>query len=228
LRLLALDTSTSRGSVALLEGRELVAELRLLSLETHSARLLASIDFLLKNAGWDLEDLGLIVAGIGPGSFTGIRIGVATAIGLAQTLGIPFSGVSGLDALARQLPIIDGKIGVIMDAQRGQVYYAEYKCNRGNVARSGKPSLLAPLDVLHRLRRAHIFVLGDGALRYARELEIPRAGWPRMADVDLFLAAPLGRLAMERKKFWRYGQFIAAEPLYIRPPDAQRRKVKSR
>jgi tRNA threonylcarbamoyladenosine biosynthesis protein TsaB len=214
--------------VALLEGRELVAELRLLSLETHSARLLASIDFLLKNAGWNLADLGLIVAGIGPGSFTGIRIGVATAIGLAQTLGIPFAGVSGLDALARQLPIIDGKIGVVMDAQRGQVYYAEYRCSRGKVAKAGKPALLNPLALSRRLRRSHICVLGDGALRYAKELEIPRAGWPRLADVDLFLAAPLGRLAMERKQFWRYGQFIAAEPLYIRPPDAQKRKVKPR
>jgi len=228
LRLLSLDTSTPRGSVALLEGRELVAELRLLSLETHSARLLASIEFLLKNAGWNLGDLGLIVAGIGPGSFTGIRIGVATAIGLAQTLGIPFAGVSGLDALARQLPIIDGRIGVVMDAQRGQVYYAEYRCSRGKVAKVGKPALLNPLDLSRRLRRSHICVLGDGALRYAKELEIPRAGWPRLAEVDLFLAAPLGRLAMERKQFWRYGQFIAAEPLYIRPPDAQKRKVKPR
>jgi len=212
--------------VALLEGRELVAELRLLSLETHSARLLGSIEFLLKSAGWELGDLGLIAAGIGPGSFTGIRIGVATAIGLAQTLKIPFLGISGLDALARQLPNTEGKIGVVMDAQRGQVYYAEYRCCRGKVARLGKPALLNPLALSNKLRRSHICVLGDGALRYTRELEIPKTGWPRLANVDLFLAAALGRLALERKQFWRCGEFIAAEPLYIRPPDAQKRKVK--
>jgi tRNA threonylcarbamoyladenosine biosynthesis protein TsaB len=228
LKILSLDTSTPRGSVALLEDRNLAAELRLLSLETHSARLLGSIDFLLKSLGWNLSDLGLVVAGIGPGSFTGIRIGVATAVGLAQTLSAPFAGVSGLDALARQLPGMEGRVGVVMDAQRCQVYYAEYRCSRGRFARISKAALLNPPDLAHRLRGAHLHLLGDGAQRYARELGIPGTGWPRLVEVDLFLAAALGRLALARKQTWRCGERAYAEPLYIRPPDAQKRKAKAR
>ncbi len=228
LRVLALDTSTSRGSVALLEGAELTAELKLRSLETHSARLLASITFLLENAGWGLADLGLIAAGIGPGSFTGIRIGVSTALGLAQTLSVPFAGISGLDAMAQQLPGVEGLVGVVMDAQRSQVYYAEYLNERGRTRRVGKPALLFPSDLRRRLRGAHRTVIGDGALRYAPELNLHRTRWPRLAQVDLFLAAPIGRLALARRRAWKSGDFLQSEPLYIRPPDAQRRKVDKR
>lgn len=187
MKILSLDTSTPKGSVALLEGRKLAAELRLLSVETHSARLLGSIEFLLKMTGWNLRDLGLIVAGIGPGSFTGIRIGVATALGLAQTGAIPFAGVSGLDALAHQLPGIDGRIDVVMDAQRSQVYYAEYRSYHGKVAKVGKSLLLNPAELKPRLQGAHRYLLGDGAVRYAQELQLTRTGWPRLVEVDLFL-----------------------------------------
>ena len=228
LKVLALDTSTPRGSVALLEGRDLAAELRLRSLETHSARLLGSISFLLKNVGWELTDLGLIAAGIGPGSFTGIRIGVATALGLAQTLSLPFAGISGLDAMAQQLPGAEGPISVVLDAQRSQVYYAEYVSEKGKTRKAGRPALLFPSELKNRLKGTHRTVIGDGALRYASELNLSKTRWPRLAEVDLFLAAPLGRLALVRKRAWRSGVFLQSEPLYIRRPDAQRRKVNTR
>jgi tRNA threonylcarbamoyladenosine biosynthesis protein TsaB len=225
LKVLSFDTSTPRGSVALLEGQELAAELRLLSLETHSARLLGSVEFLLKMVGWKLGDLGLIVAGLGPGSFTGIRIGVATALGLAQTQALPFAGISSLDALAHQLRGVDGRISVVMDAQRRQVFYAEYRSYRGRVAKLGKPVLMFPSDLKAHMRRKHVYVLGDGAIRYAEELQLAGSGWPRLMEVDLFLAASLGRLAIARKRSWRSGEYLCSEPLYIRPPDAFRRKV---
>lgn len=228
MKVLSLDTSTPRGSVALLEGHDLAAELRLLSQETHSARLLGSVESLLNLVGWNLGDLGLIVAGTGPGSFTGIRIGVSTALGLAQSLSIPFAGVTGLDALAHQLPGVDGRIGVVMDAQRSQLYYAEYTSNHGRVGKLGKPVLLNPLDLKPRLRKTHLYLLGDGAVRYAEALDLTRTGWPRLVDVDLFLAAALGRIALVRKRTWRSGEYVCSEPLYIRPPDALRRKVKRR
>lgn len=126
LKTLAIDTSTSRGSVALLEGRELRGEIRLSSPQTHSARLLRSMEFLLDSVGWDLGQVDLFAACRGPGSFTGIRIGMATGLGLAQTLRRPFAAISGLDALAWAVPLSHVRIGVVMDAQRSQVYYAEY------------------------------------------------------------------------------------------------------
>ncbi len=117
-RILAFDTSSVRGSVALLEGKEMRAEIRLHSVQTHSKELLRSIDFLLERIGWKLDNLNLVAVGNGPGSFTGIRIGVATALGIAHSLSIPFVEISGLDALAHQVSHLDGRIAVVMDAHR--------------------------------------------------------------------------------------------------------------
>jgi tRNA threonylcarbamoyladenosine biosynthesis protein TsaB len=224
LKVLAMDTSTPRGSVALLDGEEVVGELRLASLETHSSRLLKSIDFLLETAGWKLSDLNLVASGIGPGSFTGIRIGVATALGLAQTIGIPFAGVSGMDALASQNLFLQGRIAVIMDAQRSQVYYAEYINNEGRIRSVERPSLLFPAELEQRLKRKSISLIGDGACRYFSRFGSATRNCPQLVMTDLFIAAGIGRLASRRKRSWKTGTALQSEPLYIRPPDAAKSK----
>ncbi len=217
---MALDSSTPRGSVALLQGRGLIGEIRLRSLETHSARLLRSIRFLLDSVGWELKEVDLVAAGIGPGSFTGIRIGVATALGLAQSLGIPFAGVSGLDALASQAAFLEGSVAVVMDAQRSQLYYAEYVSSGGRMRPAGKPELVYPHDLELRLQKRHLYILADHGLRSLEKSVNPIRGWPRMIEANLFLAENVGKLALSRRRSWKSGACLAAEPLYIRPPDA--------
>jgi tRNA threonylcarbamoyladenosine biosynthesis protein TsaB len=224
IKILALDTSTPRGSVALLEGKGVVAELRLKSLETHSATLLRSIGFLLESTGWLLKEVNLVAAGIGPGSFTGIRIGVATGLGLAQSLNVPFAGISGLDALANQVSFLEGGIGVVMDAQRSQLYYAEYISRHGRVRIRGKPELWYPRDLKIRLRKRHLYVVGDGGICLLQDLTEFQDSWPRPIGADMFLAAGIGRMAWSRKRSWKSGDYLSAEPLYIRQPDALRPK----
>ena len=224
VKTLALDTSTPRGSVALLDGTELAGELRITSLETHSARLLRSLDFLLGTVGWKLSDLNLIAAGIGPGSFTGIRIGLATALGLAQSLKLPFAGISGLEALALQVSFLEATVGVVLDAQRSQLYYAEYRCQGGNIRQVRRPALLYPADLERNLMRRHLYVVGDAALGFFSDIKNSGAGWPRIISADLYLASAIGRLALVRRRRWRSGEFLSAEPLYIRPPDAVKPK----
>jgi tRNA threonylcarbamoyladenosine biosynthesis protein TsaB len=222
LKTLSVDAASERISIALLEGYDVRAELRLSSAETRSARLLPSVAYLLRDLGWNLHDLDLIAAGIGPGSFTGIRIGVATALGLAQTLSIPFAGISCLDALAYAAALPEGRLGVVMDAQRSQVYYAEFAVKGRVLQQVLKPALLSPGDLGRTLRSAKLYLVGDGAILYGRQLGIRPGRWPRLLRPDLFLAASIGRLAMMRKRAWRSGCFLHAEPLYIRPPDALR------
>lgn len=222
LRILSLDTASDRVSVALLEGDEVKAELRMASLENRSARLLPSIAYLLRDVGWTLRDLGLIAAGTGPGSFTGIRVGIATALGLAQALSVPFAGISCLDALALAAALPAGRLGVAMDARRAQVYYAEYQVQGRRLRQVRKPSMLTPQELARSLRPAGLYMAGDGALLYRRELAIRRGGWPRLLHPDLFLAASVGRLAAMRKRSWHTGPFLQAMPTYIRPPDALR------
>lgn len=227
LKVLAIDTSTPRGSVSLLEGRELAGELRLFSLETHSARLLRSIDFLLASVGWDLAGIGLVAAGIGPGSFTGIRIGVSSALGLAQVLSVPFAGISGLDAIASQKGLPDGRLGIVMDAQRSQVYFAEYRKSHYHVRRLGTPILSDPGSLAQHVDLRGLYLAGEGAQRYGAELGLSETGWPRLCETDLFLSASIGRVALSRKRWWRRGESLQTEPMYIRPPDAYRARKRT-
>jgi tRNA threonylcarbamoyladenosine biosynthesis protein TsaB len=219
-RILAFDTSSTRESVALLEGQDLAAELKLNSLQTHSASLLRSIEFLLGRVGWSLETLNLVAVGIGPGSFTGIRIGVATALGIAQSLSIPFTGISGLDALAYKASHLNGHIGVMLDARRSQAFYAEYISKSGKIRPVRNPELLHLSALECRLKGRHLYIVGDAHARYGMRPTSLVQEWPSYVAVDLFLAESIGRLACSRKRTWRSGNYLLSEPLYIRPPDA--------
>ena len=227
-KILSFDTSSVRGSVALLEGLELRAELRLNSLQTHSALLLSSIDFLLDRVGWMLRDVNLVAVGIGPGSFTGIRIGIATALGLAESLSIPFAGVSGLDAIARQFPFPNGTVLAVLDAHRSQLYCGTYISKNGKIRPEKKPELLNVSDLERHLSDRHTYIVGD--LKACRLDDSQRrvAEWNIPVSADLFLAAGIGRLALQGKRKWRSGEAIMAEPMYIRPPDALKNKGKKR
>ena len=221
---LAFDTASERGSTALLEGTELRAELRSNAVAGHSEHLLETVNSLLCRTGWTLKDLTLIAVGIGPGSFTGIRIGVATGIGLAQSLGIPLVGVSGLDAIAASTDIqLKGCISVLLDARRGQFYFAKYEKKNGRLRRSGKPALIDAADTEKYLADTD-WITGDLDDDRARVVDESLSGTPRWVAADLFLAESIGRLGLKRKRSWRSGDFLTADPLYIRPPDA----VKSR
>ena len=219
-KILAFDTSSRRGSVALLEGTELHAELKLNHLQNHSANLIRSIDFLLKGLGWSLEDMNLVAVGIGPGSFTGIRIGIATGLGMAQSLSIPFAGISGLEALVHQTYFQDGCIGVLLNAHREQAYYAEYVRTGGKVRVAKKPALVVVSDLQRSLKNRHIYIVGDTEL----VVEQSRSGWPRAVETDLYLAVGIGRRAVSVKRRWRSGDFAQCDPLYIRPPDAIKKR----
>jgi tRNA threonylcarbamoyladenosine biosynthesis protein TsaB len=223
-KILAFDTSTARGSVALLEGKDLRAEIRLHSLQTHSEHLLSSIDFLLSRLGWKLDDLNLVAAGVGPGSFTGIRIGIATALGFAHSLKIPFAEISGMDALAHQVSYLSERIGVVLDAHRSQAFYAEYMGKDGKARSAMKSVLIDISDLEHHLHDRHLYLVGDVGLCRLGESKELSSRWPRLAPADLFLAADIGRLALLRKRSWRSGNYVISEPMYIRPPDALKKK----
>ncbi len=226
-KILALDTSSERCSVALLQDHVVMSELRLHLPQTHSKTLLGAIEYLLGKLGWNLNELGLVAAGTGPGSFTGIRIGIASALGIAQSLSIPFAGVSGLDALAHEVSFLDGRIAAVLDAHRSQVYYAEYIGSGGRIRAAKKYSLVEISDLERQLADRHLYIVGETAVCRFRGSK-PSGGWPRLVPSDLFLAAGIGRLGLVRKKSWRSGNCWTAEPVYVRPPDALRNKGRKR
>jgi tRNA threonylcarbamoyladenosine biosynthesis protein TsaB len=221
---LAFDTSSHRGSVALLEGSQLHAELKLYRLQNHSKTLVRFIDFLMNGVGWTLQDLNLVAVGIGPGSFTGIRIGIATGLGIAQSLSIPFAGISGLEALAYQARFLNSNVGVLLNAQRGQVYFAEYRSADGKIRVVSKPSLMYLADLKRFIKSRHMYLIGDYELCINRMSKNSEKNWPRPVEIDLYLAAGIGRRAITAKRKWRSGEYIQCEPLYIRPPDAIKKR----
>ena len=182
---LAFDTATSVTACALVRDGELLGE-RL----TTAKEVLAAAEALLGDARLDPRDLDALVVGTGPGSFTSIRIGLATARGLALALDLPVAGVSTLGAFDGGTPVID--------ARRGEVF-------------TTGPSLARPeeLDV------AGMRLVGDGAVRYRELFEAAGAEVPRDDDPD---HRPRAHLLVEHAT--GFGPVEAVEPLYLRDPDA--------
>ena len=205
-----------------------MSELKFRLLHTHSKALLGAIEYLTGKLGWKLNELGLVAAGTGPGSFTGIRIGIASALGIAQSLSIPFAGVSGLDALAHEVSFLESRIGVVLDAHRSQAYYAEYAASGGKIRQTKKYSLMDISDLERQIADRHLYIVGEMGICRRRGSKISSGEWPRLIPCDLFLAAAIGRLAFSRKRSWRSGNYVISEPVYVRPPDALRNKSRKR
>lgn len=225
--LLAIDTTTRVCSVALGDQEKILAEYHLNVKNTHSQRLMPLIVSLFRDSGIDKSRLEGVALTIGPGSFTGIRIGMATAKGLCQGLNIPAVGVMTLDALAEACTFFPGLICPILDARKNQVYTALYR------GAAGDPEMLQPAAALsidelgHKLAayEDEVIFLGDavesygGALRQIlgqryREMPLPS----RLNRAALVLQKGI-KLWQEKGPVSPY----ALKPLYIRLPEAERR-----
>jgi tRNA threonylcarbamoyl adenosine modification protein YeaZ len=189
--ILAFDTATDVATSALVSDGEVLGERT-----SRAVTLLEDVDALLRQASAQTRELEALAVGTGPGSFTGVRIGLSTARGLALALGIPAAGVSTLDALAAGAP---GAVPVI-DARRREVFVPG--------------AVLAPGDLVVEAGRTYV---GSGAVRYRDVLEAGGAEVPPDGDERHLPRARFhARLAQD------FGPAEAVEPLYLRLPDADR------
>ncbi|GIF06161.1 tRNA (adenosine(37)-N6)-threonylcarbamoyltransferase complex dimerization subunit type 1 TsaB [Actinoplanes siamensis] len=204
---LALDTATPASTAALVEvtadGLFGVAESRTVDPRAHGEKLAPEIAAVLAEAGARPRDLTAIVAGLGPGPFTGLRVGLATAASMGQALGIPVYGVCSLDALGRAAG--PGRVLVATDARRREVYHATY----ADGVRESGPDVAKPADVTVDVERA----AGEGALKYGDIFGVP---------VEEHLLHPPGAalvaLAADRIRSAAPSEVLT--PLYLRRPDA--------
>src|SRR2546428_9468073 len=135
MRLLAVETSTLAGGAALLDGELVVGEYALDVSRTHSERLMGAIDRLLTDAGWTVRDLEGLAVSVGPGSFTGLRIGLSTVKGLALALSIPIVAVPTLDAMAALLPFAALPVCPVLDTSNSEVYALLYQWDGAGMRR---------------------------------------------------------------------------------------------
>jgi tRNA threonylcarbamoyl adenosine modification protein YeaZ len=208
---LVLDTSTPAVTAALvtLDGPRLIAQRRTVDARAHGERLAPGIVEILAEAGARPAELTAIVAGLGPGPFTGLRVGLVTAAALSQALAIPAYGVCSLDGIGASTA---GTAIVATDARRKEVYWAVY---RGG-SRITDPAVNKPGDLPDAIKDLDgpvDAVVGDGALRYADVLPWPVIGEPRYPE-----SVELARLAAPRIRSAAPAE--ALTPLYLRRPDA--------
>lgn len=240
MKILALDSSGLVASVAVVEDDDLVAEYDIQYKKTHSQTLLPMLDEIKKMIELDMSTLDAVALAAGPGSFTGLRIGSATAKGLGLALGIPLIEIPTLEGLAYNLYGSAGYICPIMDARRGQVYTGVYRfvkgsdqekdgCRLETVEPQCAVAIEEIIEKLNHLGKEVIF-LGDGVPvfreKLAQAMEVPYYFAP--AHMNRQRAAAVAALGCSYYKAGKYVDAKEHAPIYLRLSQAEREKLENK
>ena len=222
MRILALDTSTRLASLALAGNEGLVAELRMEVRTGHAATLLPSLKHLLALSGWNIKDIELIACAVGPGSFAGLRIGIATVKGIALATGAQTVGVNTLRAMA--LPHAAGTrvICPVLDAKKDQVYAALFEGDKsGGLRRISEDLALFPAQLAERLKGRRVLMVGEGAVRYASLLRegIGKGALFDLGEIWYSVAGAVAAIGRDKAKNGDLDTTLI--PNYIRSSDAE-------
>ena len=226
--ILAFETSAKACCVALHDGNKLLAESYQNTGLTHSQTLMTMAEDLLKTCGMTAGDVTHLAVAAGPGSFTGVRIGVAAAKGFGWGAELPVYGVSTLESMARSLGVWDGHVCACMDARRSQVYNALFRSNGGALERVSEDRAIALEELKTNLEHIDgpIYLVGDGAMLTHRTLsgQIENLILPpehrlqqRASGVALAAAEAIGR--------GESGDGAALQPNYLRLSQAERERL---
>ena len=222
MRILATDTATKSCSVAIVDDQAIMAESTSVSAQTHAVHLIEIVQKVLDMSGLTLSEIDGFAVGRGPGSFTGLRIGISTIKALAVATKKPVVGVSNLDALAVQAAISSNMVCPLMDARKGEVYFSRYRYENGNLQKI-VPVQVSTLDeVLSAINTACVFI-GEGARLYQKKI-IEKVG-PYAAFAlpiqNTIRASTIGQLSMSRFKQENTDDVARLAPEYIRKSDAE-------
>ncbi len=226
MRILGIDTATRRASVGLLVDGEVAAEQSEMANGSHAVSLLPLIDAVLRDGGCSADQLDAVAISNGPGSFTGLRIGLSVAKGLAYATALRLVAVPTLEALARTVADHRGVICALLDARKGELYAACFESHAGGWRRLTPDQLVTP-DALSRILPTPCLVLGDAVARYVDVLR-ERLG-PRATLLPFETYGPRGgmiaRMGWERLQAGAVDELRGIEPFYVRPSDAERKSA---
>jgi tRNA threonylcarbamoyl adenosine modification protein YeaZ len=222
---LSIDSSTESASCAILDDQKLLGEISFNNKKQHSVILMPLVDNLLKGLQLSIKDVDGFVVSKGPGSFTGLRIGMSMVKGLSQGTKKPFVSVSSLDALAYNMAYTEGIICPIMDALRDNVYTALYSFENGNLVRTSE-YLAVHIDELINLLKEHtspVTFIGDGVYKFReRLLESGTNISFAPAHLNLVRASSLGDLGIKLLLEGSFDDLYTSSPIYLRKPQAER------
>ena len=225
MKILALDSTAKVASVALCEDELLLGEMTLNNGNTHSQTILPMIEFLLNKFELSPTDIDLFAAAVGPGSFTGVRIGAATLKGLAFGKEVPYAGVSTLEALAYNLCDHDGLICPVMNARRQQVYTALFRAKDGMLERLMPDSAIAIAELDQRLSAFEepVRLCGDGY-----DITLPLLTHTVIPTSERYRHQSAYSVAQVAKKMHESGELctdITLSPIYLRLSQAERERA---
>lgn len=225
MKILSIDSATAAATCAILDDYNVLSEITFNYKKQHSLILMPIIDEILKNTGMGISDIDAFVASKGPGSFTGLRIGLATIKGLSQGTGKPFITVSTLDSLAYNLAYTDGIICPILDALRDNVYTALYTFDNCELNRISDYINISIDELITMLKEKNcsISFVGDGIPKFKEKLisNLPNARFAP-AHLNLAKASALGELGLKLLSKGTFDDLYASVPIYLRKPQAER------
>lgn len=225
MKVLSIDSATAAATCAILDDDNVLGEITYNYKKQHSLILLPIIDELFNNVGMTISDIDGFVASKGPGSFTGLRIGLATIKGLSQGSKKPFVTVSTLDSLAYNLAYTDGIICPILDALRDNVYTALYTFNNYKLSRMTDYMNISIDELINILKEKNcsISFVGDGVPKFREKLiaHLPAIGFAP-AHLNLAKASSLGELGLQLLAKGKFDDLYASVPIYLRLPQAVR------
>ena len=219
--ILGIETATERVSVAVGGHEGVIGLFEVTKGRRHAEMLVPAIDFLGRQAGIELDEISVVAVDVGPGLFTGMRVGLAAAPATAQALRVPMIGISSLDLLAFPCRHTDRVVVPVIDARKGEVFYSIYRQVPGGVQQVATPEVGPVEDLVADLmaRSQDVLLVGDGAIRYREEIlegfhcEIGGDAHPS--------AAPLVQLAHAQALREEWVNPWEIQPIYLRAPDAK-------
>ncbi|MBE7016281.1 MAG: tRNA (adenosine(37)-N6)-threonylcarbamoyltransferase complex dimerization subunit type 1 TsaB [Ruminococcaceae bacterium] len=222
MKILGVDTSSGVATAAICDDEKLICEFVLNNKMTHSQTLMPIIDMCFKHSELTVNDIDLFAVSEGPGSFTGLRIGVTTVKGLAHGANKPIVGVNTLEAMAYNLPFCPYLISPIMDARRGEVYNGVYRFLEGALTEVKSPRALPVSQLIEELSASgeKVVFLGDGVPVFRSELA------EKLGDIAIFAPQSVGMqkassvcMAAGKKEQMHYSKL---SPVYLRKSQAER------
>ncbi|CAB1059638.1 tRNA threonylcarbamoyladenosine biosynthesis protein TsaB [Olavius sp. associated proteobacterium Delta 1] len=222
MKILAVDTATKSCSVAVIDEDSLLAESTSVIDQTHSRQLLNIIDTVLGETGLKITQLDGFAVSIGPGSFTGLRIGITSVKGLAFSLNKPVVGVSSLETLAFQCLQKPYLICPVLDARKQEVYFCHYRCKNGKLEKESPERVAAAAEAVRGIREPCVFI-GNGAILYQDLISTELRGLAHFVaeNQHTIQAAAVARLSLPRFKRQETDNVHLLVPHYIRKSDAE-------